>query len=555
MSLREQTLPLPDSLPSYVSLSDTNNTTTPPRSWFKSSYKPFLFVTILVLSILFFVLNYNNSSSLTTSFFNSCEYCVWNDTQRQQFLTNTIEEFSYYNLSVTQTGEVSYSKILEICHAFAPPSLIHFCNNFNNPSLVYAPTSLPPQCYNNQCPPETPNILPNKSILWQLAQNEAIVEFGCLPPQAAYFGIEPMLYEQNSQWCLACTNDSKHIVEEPPTTYGENPETPTTPSRNVIFSPWGDTLNFLTLNSTHVGNNTPWGEIMVLIISANPKIVADISKAFQSNGLPITAINVYGIPNAEPYIHLFEGNSSLADSFELVHRIGKPFINQTLGDLYLQQSRITALRVVSTSTVYTQSYKTPTRRVRASIQTEAPLLNALKQLIASITLQFGTPHKQIQAQPKNFHPLDCIFKQWYCWGNNEDFLYLDFNHTFSLVSNNNFVILVGVIHQATRLAVYDNYGLFNSSGTVIGSIDNSMLSGTAKIFDSNLSAHVANKLFAIKIQNSCQAEVWPCTRPTLLSHTPLNEIQIQARAVLNPSTKTGPFFQDVVYSLLLDYTT
>ena len=440
------------------------------------------------------------------------------------------------------------------------PNINPDCLNYNNPSVAYGSTLVP--CPDKECPPETPaSILPGTSGFYQPKQDNALVLFGCLPPETDYFGIRSYLYEKaksNIEGDLDCTDAMSSPTGEDVQVFPPNPTVPAT--RVVVDSPWYDTRNHLSINA--VGkpySQTKFRALFVHITTANKQVSEDVVEAFVESGVPEEAINIDSIRKL-PIFHL-EGNSSVRDSFRTIYRLVLPESPVTRTDdappsntedineyISLQNMNILARYLTPKVPIPNNPFppQKPTDRAVGQNETHVVGEGTFQKLLSAVKSHYGEPNYVSNPIPIIVNMGICL-QGCYGFGDNEDTVYINTDRSISLDGAGNFAVVCGADHVLLQYAVYTSVGIFNTSGLAVGLVTDEMKLNSASRFNSH--PREFRNFYCLEIRSACHDEPF-CTQP-IFEDT--NEVLVQFRINLNPQTKTGPSTDELIWPVILGY--
>ena len=422
------------------------------------------------------------------------------------------------------------------------PDIREDCANFNNPSVYYGSTQSP--CADRGCSVYTPStFLPGRSGYFQPDKDEALLLFGCLPPPCAYFGIRSYLYERGKV----------HVNggNPPENSTGQRPPNPTDPAtRVVVDTPWYDTYNHLNIKVWNQTGNDKFRSAFALVVTADQNVAEDISQAFVQSGLPSSAINIDGIPD----ILVLHGLPKDRDSFRMVLRLAKPCENEQDESDYVRMgsNSVFVRKIEAKVTMPYSPFAMPIPTERSTGVTESDIIgqNTLTNLLQAVSNVYGTPHYIIYAQQKTFDSMDCIVNGSYCWGDNYDTAYIDFDGEVSIEDDDDFAVACGVDHLKLQYAVYTTFGLYYTSGLAVAVVDDAMKVDSASCFAPNLPN--VDKMYCVEIRSKC-AGGSTCIQPMDGLPSEVDTVLLQARVNLNPTTKTGPDPNELILPVVYGY--
>ena len=434
------------------------------------------------------------------------------------------------------------------------PNMPESCKNFNNPSLYYGGVQLP--CAQDPCPIETPpGVFPGKSSYIQPSVNDAVILFGCLPPPCAYFSVRPYLYERGIVNVDGDVYGNENPMPGDNDDVGQRPPYPTDPeTRVVVDTPWHDSYNHLNIRSTASPGEQKFGSAFALISSANEAVVNDIIAALSQSGFPIAAINVDGIPSAWAAL---QGSTADRDSFRTVMRVAKPCQDQQECDEYVSIGSFSVLSRVLKPKVHVPFVPflepVPTERKTGRSETDIVGEGIMKNLQNAVFAKYGKPQYIIPGQKKTFNSSKCIYNGDYCWGDNYDTVYVDFDGQGKIEGARNFVVVCGADHIKLGYSVYTSVGFFAPDGLATGLIDDAAKQGSASCYAPGLPN--AELMYCVEVRSSgnCPDPATTSAPCVELFSGSTAEVLFQARINLNPATKTGPDPDELILPVIYGY--
>jgi hypothetical protein len=144
------------------------------------------------------------------------------------------------------------------------------------------------------------------------------------------------------------------------------------------------------------------------------------------------------------------------------------------------------------------------------------------------------------------------------YGPTRDALYLRTDPLFKLTTDpNDFLIVYGVNHEATGKATYSNFTAYVDPNILLGMVtaNSRQIKGSALDYLPNHPK--ANLLYAWKVARNCQGDphclevkIEGCERVNL---DLLPDLWMGFRLYLEPQTKVGPAFTEVVYDRVIHF--
>lgn len=425
------------------------------------------------------------------------------------------------------------------------PDVPDDCRNFNNPAIAYGAVLLPtcppnhPNCRDH---PETPSSNPS---LYQPDQDDALLTFGCVSPPTPYFSLRTYLYERGK----ASIPGDPDVCDDG---IGQRPPPPTDPAtRVVVDTPWYDTYNQLNINAGNLADhhNAKFGSIFAHVTTANRKVSLDITQALVESGFPPSAITIDSIPDGM----VLEGAPSVRDTFRTIFRVVVPDDSSLIMmDAYMNPANRNLLAKYLTPKVSVPPdpfpMPTPTNRITGTSESDIVGDNTLRDLLQAVSNHYGPPNYVVHSVKKVFNSSKCINDGCYCWGDNYDTAYIDFSGPIYLSDQepNGFAVVCGANHVELEYATYTSFGVFRLDGLAVGYIDDATKLSSARCYAPNL-PHVS-KFYCAEIRSKCSVTS-PCIEPVI----DINVILMQARINLNPSTKTGPYIDELIMPVVFGY--
>lgn len=403
--------------------------------------------------------------------------------------------------------------------------------------------------------------------VFRLQPYEAIVYVGPTPPEGDYFSYTGFLWVRH--------HDS--LIEK----------------GDWLFAALGDPLNNLLIKTE--GGGSPFEKNTMIVFTPDEGTYNRIVAAAQSAGYPESMINLFVIPSTSPIPLAYLGMGPESDSMLVLVRTAN-FKDPEKGDDYLNNNAYgTVFRVTPDSAPVLQPYAQPPARDR-SWQKETDLIpgleDGLERLKAAILAQ--TEHVQSRSfeSIRWFYdsrdvlpddPTSLAYHQFVA-GEASDTPYLRTAENGSpanfILGMDDVVIAYGVNHAATGMATYSSVSAYGDWQTnqcdppsqfIFGCNDhvwNGVAGMTSHSFviDGKSSAEeylpgdpVAPYLYAIKVKRTCDPDEKFCVPVPLPGGDPEHKdnpyygigltdpMMIGYRAYLNPATKSGPSYDDIVF--------
>ncbi len=384
---------------------------------------------------------------------------------------------------------------------------------------------------------------------FSLRPDEAVVLVGRTPPECRYFSYDHYLMER---------------------TYGNE--------TRWIFANLADTVNNLNIKTEGTPNGlpgNPYNQTTIVITTADKGIDQRIQAAALSAGYSGDIINTQVIPSAMVNM----GVENTSDTFGVFIRPSL-FADQQAGDAYIANKPAKVFRITPNESTKLDPYNMPELKVRGTGKTEFDLTDDLNELRQAILTKYsGLNATELPTSMTITTGNDGIFRgidilgpnndACYLWTGNQSIssptppfpnlsLYYDFlrNPPVTLGNDTNeFIIVYGVNHVATGKAIYQNFVPYGADvWNGVGMITDADFNGTAEEYLPNNPN--AKYLYVYKIARNCSGDQ-NCYElpygPGGYGIDPDQPIMIGWRLYLEPATKTGPSYSEIVYDRAIKF--
>jgi hypothetical protein len=435
----------------------------------------------------------------------------WQDTAQR--FTAALTRRGYH----VQAGQVRFLRI-EDCLAL--PSCFG-----NNPSSPYGMYCLPPAPGDTADGPAWPPCPSDGNLRWRwrLREDEALVFLGQTPPAARYFSFRSYLFSRHGLlW------------------------------RRPLFASLGDSLNLEVMATAGTPNGAagdPFDRETVVISTADRRLDTLLRQLLASSGAPEAIVNTDVIPRSLTRLGL-ERN---CDDFAMIMRVAL-FADAAAGERYLRTPAATVLRVTPSTPAPIDPFPLPPVRPHGADTSEEWLRPAMDQLIAAVQAQDQSfAVKRRHTRTLHLSGPTCLEHRTPCFGDNSDTVYSTSLPAWLGDDPRDFLIVVGVQHEATGKASYMNLAVYNTPRLMgVAAVTGSDLRGSAERY---LPDHPHSRyLYAYKFARHCQGEPYCFAVPTgpegVALDTTLNFIE---RPYLEPATHTGPLASQIVPPQVLHF--
>jgi hypothetical protein len=377
--------------------------------------------------------------------------------------------------------------------------------------------------------------------LFRIRHNEAVVLVGQTPPPCDYFSYACFLYYRYEQ------------------SWGPD-------NVRKILSAFGDPLNLSVLNT----GGGEFNKNIVMVFTSDKDTNNAIRTAAIGAGFPKEVCNTFVIPSS-----LLKTNNALDDTTDQLSIINRSTLwrdGSSDGGGYVDHPRVVVFRVTPPNTTH-NPLPAPKQRVRGSGHTEIDYGAAVAQLREAILKHHPdlsanelTTSQWLMESPLALQTLTNTL------GDSADTVYLSTQESFKLSdSPDDFLIAYGVNHQKTNKCTYHNinvYKEFKACGVASaynhcnGNPDCVAFAGSAWEYLHDQIAPQSDQLYALKIARNCNPDERYCLKvPTPDPPGSCGEgaelddgLFIGFRAYLEPKTKTGPAYTELLFDKVIHFT-
>jgi hypothetical protein len=392
----------------------------------------------------------------------------------------------------------------------------------------------------------------------QIAEDEAIVLYGTLPPDSPYYGFQFTMHERHES---SIPNYPDNVQPLEP---AENPPDPASPGRVVVSHSIGDTENSRLLPSGPNPDDPGGRPVFAHISTGNARVADTVSAALVAAGIPAEAIFVKELPS--DYVLTAD---EFADSFRMVLRMAEPIPDGELA-AWLATRPLEPFRVTVPG-IGVSEYG-PVTHIDRDTGTDQKKgnCNIADKWEKFVQRQFGKPDVKTIMTPRIYDDEFCHMTGTYCWGNNNDALYLnamtkheDAMEVYDLSGPDSRVVVAGIDHVASGWADVWNWDFYDGRGA--GTALETYLFSEAQADDygpdieefcdqnpgqCNCGVDLVDKLYWMQLRQNCEPEDAHCRElcAAFEPGTPEGDVclaepptrQIMNRIYLSPDTATGP---------------
>ena len=370
-----------------------------------------------------------------------------------------------------------------------------------------------------------------------LRQDEAIVLVGRTPPPAAYFSFRSFIFN--------------HWVERESV-------------RRKIFTSLGDPHNMMTLSTK---GKDPYDKPFVLLVASDAGTQARVRKALALAGYADGIITEDVIsPNMARMSSKENGDTDPEkdDDFIFVARIALwEYGFEAAGAAYLADPPVAVLRLTPLPRTPKADYKplpVEKLRPRGTGSTELDFAPEVTLLRDAIKARYpGMKADDLRPTTWLEESFVAIQKDLDVVGESRDTVYLRNEGTFSL-ADDEFAVVYGVNHERSGKATYAAFAVYDACRDCPYAGENSRrVAGSALDYfpDPKKQPLHVDSLYAWKIARNCHGEprcsevpAGECTEGIAAK----GQMFVGFRAYVEPATKIGPAFSEIVYDRVLRFT-
>jgi len=392
---------------------------------------------------------------------------------------------------------------------------------------------------------------------FRMRPDEAIVLIGKTPPEMLFFNYPLFLHtRENSFFTSATITDS---TAYPVVVH------PAGGDRRVLFGGVGDTINIASINTPGTpggASGNPFNQQFIIIVTPDGNTDTNIRSVAQNSGYPQTVLNTLVIPSSVVRL----GINQEADSIGIGNR-NAMFVDEQACQAYIDNPPVRVFRVTPSTQGALNPFETPELRKRGTGTTEMEYLSALDDLRRAIldTYKDYTAEEPVTDIWLN-ESYSAIQMGLDNLGESRETTYLGTDNDPNIANPvtlpddpNTFFIVYGVNHMKTGKCTYSNFVIYGSpvSNGVIG-VDSWQFTGSASDY---IPTHPqADYLYAWKVSRHangdphCVEVPFPENSGDFHGVGPETPLFVAFRAYLEPGTKTGPAWQELVYDRVIRFS-
>jgi hypothetical protein len=430
-------------------------------------------------------------------------------------------------------------------------------NNAGNPYFACSlPLSPGQTCsdYSKICSPEPGGTF---YLDFRLQPDAAIVLVGMTPPKMKYFSYCAFLSSRVRECIQDPKADQLQILPIRTTPIIDPQEMPdpirdTTDKREIVFGGLGNTLNNFSI-STPGGSDNPFGQQVVIIFTASQDLSKQITQIALEYGYPSSAINTLVIP--KDYANL--GTDVTADTIAIVNRTAQPE-DQEAFKQYCKDPSISVYRVTGPSNSATRYFPIPNLTPRGDGRTELSLSKPLHKLRQAILEKYQDNYDAVELQTNIWfnESSETILQNLNNVGESRDAAYLA-TDAF-IMPEGAFAVAYGVNHAKTEKSCYSMVSVYGQDA-LNGVVDvaNKDFPGSASEY---INDEAAEFLYAWKFSYDKNQDMYSTYIPNRPEEQgkkeprfvdPGKHIFFGFRAYVEPTTKVGPAYQELLFDRVL----
>lgn len=451
----------------------------------------------------------------------------------------------YFRLYTEEDCAYSYD-VMKSCYG----------NNPAAPYVLFAAPAWPDEFVDPATQMAFGPTLAGYNATFRLDPREAIVIFGHLPPQAAYFGLQTYLFTREGTYdeTSATYNFVKtHFPDMLGFLFGTVPQNA---KRIQVLASLGNSINNVVIEGQ---SGAAFGQDRVLVITADQFMDGAVRQALATLSVPEANIYTEPIPST-----MVVGLDEAADEFLTVIRYAEPGDGGAPGtpsDLWRNELPLTVLRVRDTRPDRPpQPYGPPALEARMA-EDESGLKDDLLKLVSELNRRWGQRCTQagcsdraasfidLQAQPINLVGPVCTTIGMNCLGDTQDTTY---QTTTNLpLGSRDVYAVVGTLGTRTGNATYVGLsvndslllkGVTNISSEQLkdSALDYAGVLGDASLFYAYYFARDCSGLEALTgghCYSISETELPPCAQP---GDPTCHNLKLIQREYIHPGTQRGP---------------
>ena len=452
-------------------------------------------------------------------------------------LVGTVDAFKTAAASGGFTVQEGKLEVFDVA-AMYDAGLIPSCWGYNSsaPYLSYKLPNAPGQTAPNNI--SDAKLEPQNKDLWcdfRLRPDEAIVFIGKTPPECKYFSYRSYI---GLRWIEKAKTKNK---------------------LRRIFASLGDTTSSVAINTTGTPKGSeggsPFDQTTVIVTSADKGTAARVKAALVEAGYSDLIVNDDIIPPTLVRMGLLKQS----DTFAFLNRVAY-IKDQDASDAFFGGNQGTVLRLTPTQQTAPgdlQPQPVPPLKIRGTGNTDEFTLKAtLEELRAAIVAKYSkyTPD-ELDTSIWVGSGYDAIQQNGDALAENRDTTYLR-SDDFRLPDDpGQFAIVYGVNHAAFGKVLYSSFGAYSEKTNAgVGAVAGTVLEGTAEAY---LPGNpLAKYLYVWRVARSDAGDpntlvINPGSTAETIGYK--DRIFLGFRAYVEPSTKVGPVYEELVYDRVIKF--
>lgn len=463
---------------------------------------------------------------------------------------NTFIDNLKNNGFIVQEGHFARTDLIKLCEEGKSPN----CNgnNYNTPYFTCDMPKSPGQTVDDYMV-DTDGYAKG----FRMRPDEAILIIGKTPPEMLFFNYPLFLHTRQNSLFTGKTITGSTVY---PLVVGSGDT-----ARRILFGGLGDTINIASISTQGTPGGTagnPYNQQFIIIETPDRNTDTNIRSVAQKSGYPQTVLNTGVIPSSVVKL----GITQDADSLGLGNR-NAMFIDEQACQAYIANPPVRVFRITPSKQGQLNPFDTPELKKRGNGITEMDYLPSLSELRKAILNKYKDYKARElttdiwinESYPAIQMGLDNL-------GESRDTTYLGTNNDPNIANPvtlpddpNTFFIVYGVNHVKTGKVTYSNFVIYGSVmiNGVIG-VDSSQFTGSASDYMPGNPG--ADYLYAWKVSRHANGDPHCVEVPLPENSNDLYGIGTDApvfvgfRAYLEPGTKVGPVWQELVYDRVIRFS-